>query len=79
MKMEARVCEDTGFFLKGQVNRFSPSARTASPLGSDCESEAFGQTATIKTQGCFIITLGYFSISVPYFSISVPYFSISVP
>ena len=27
---------------------FSPSARTASPLGSDCESEAFGLIATIR-------------------------------
>jgi len=52
---------------------FSPSRRTASPLGSDCESEAYGLAATINTQGCFIITLGYFVIRVPYWRISVPY------
>jgi len=85
MKMEARVCEDTGFFYyfytkmryanlynfkkepdKAPLLCFSPSARTRSPLGSDCESEAFGLIATIITQGCSIITLGYFSLSVPY-------------
>ena len=52
---------------------FSPSRRTASPNGSDCESEACGLPATINTQGCFPVTLGYFAISVPYSSISVPY------
>jgi len=58
---------------------FSPSRRTASPNGSDWESEAYGLTATINTPSCFPITLGYFPISVPYFSIGVPYSSIRVP
>ena len=29
------------------VSYFSPSLRTVSPLGSDCESEAFGLVANI--------------------------------
>ena len=58
---------------------FCPSRRTASPNGSDWESEAYGLIATIKTKSCFTITHGYFLISVPYSTIRMPYFSISVP
>ena len=57
---------------------FSPSRRTASPLGSDCESEAYGLPATINTQGCSPITLGYFPVTLGYFPITVPYSSITV-
>ena len=39
---------------------FSPYRRTASPNGSDWESEAYGLTATINTQGYWWNNLGLF-------------------
>ena len=38
----------------------SPSRRTASPLGSDWESEAYGLPATINTQSLSPHNLGLF-------------------
>ena len=60
-------------FIFNWTTEHRPSRRTASPNGSDWESEAYGLLATINTQGCFSITQGYFPISVPYSSIRVPY------
>ena len=60
-------------FIFNWTTEHSPSRRTASPNGSDWESEAYGLIVTINTPSCFPITQGYFSIRVPYSSISVPY------